>query len=146
LSIRELPDDLTALVGQRISHIRRVLYVGPDGHIGSTGAIELSCASGKVVVLDSGADGESIRVSDRPWEDPLGAPLSPQNRAWVDKAGKWAAFDVSGDPRYSPLVGELVTAVEPISEDTTITGVVIRTPTASLNAHVEFDDMVVTLS
>ena len=29
------------------------------------------------------------------WEDPFAEPLSDENRALVEKTGKWIAFDVS---------------------------------------------------
>ena len=146
MRIRVLPKELTALVGQRISGVRRILYVGPDGQIGRTGAIELTSSDGTVVVLDSGADGESIRVTGLRWADPFGEPLSLENRAWVDKVGKWSAFNVRDDPEYAALAGDTVLSVDPVYENDTITGALVRTASATLRAHVEADEMQVTVS
>ena len=146
LRLRELPKELTALVGQRISGVRRILYVGPDGQVGRTGAIELTSSEGTVVVLDSGADGESMRVTGQRWTDPFGEPLSPENRAWVDRVGKWSAFDVGDDPEYAALAAGTVLSVDPIYENDTVTGALVRTAGGTLRAHVEFDEMLMTVS
>jgi hypothetical protein len=146
MRIRELPKELTAIVGQRISGVRRILYVGPDGQVGRTGAIELTSTDGTVVVLDSRADGESIRVTGLRWTDPFGEPLSLENRAWVDEVGKWCAFDVRDDPEYVALAGDPVLSVDPVYGNDTITGALVRTANATLRAHVEADEMQVTVS
>jgi hypothetical protein len=72
------------------------------------GPIELTFSDGSTVLFDVGTDGEALRLGETPWRDPFKEPLSPENRTFVDKSGKWTPFDVSGQPPYHALVGQSV--------------------------------------
>lgn len=102
------PDDL---VGQTLTGIARVLF---ERHgvldQSSDGALELEL-NGRTVRLDSASDGEQLRVEEGRWEDPFAEPLSPENRAYVEEAGKWQWVDVSQQERYRDFIHRPITEV-----------------------------------
>jgi hypothetical protein len=70
-----------SIVGAVIVGIRRIFYVFQRTTDVSLGALELTFADGRVIVLDSGADGESLVMSILRWEDPfLVGVMSSENR------------------------------------------------------------------
>jgi hypothetical protein len=138
---------LVSTTGAVIVSMRRVFYVFQGAINDSVGALELTFADGSVILLDSGADGESLRVSTCPWDDPfLVGAMSPENRDFIAKSGKWSVFDVSESAGYAMLVGSRVEKVEPILRPSgKITGVTFWTAAADLRAEVEADDLYVQL-
>jgi hypothetical protein len=67
------------LLTSAIARVRRINYVQPDGNLDANeGPIELTLDNGTVFRLESGADGESMRLSFGEWNDPFAEPLSPR--------------------------------------------------------------------
>jgi hypothetical protein len=139
--------ELLKAVGQEINRLRRILYLLPDGTTSQEGSIEIMFPNGAVLLLDSGPDGETLRVETHLWTDPFAEPLSDQNRSFVDTAGKWSAFGVSNDALYSRLIGQKVQSVKIIATPAgKLTGCLFQTSVGSLGVQVVADELVVTVS
>lgn len=138
---------LASIAGAVIVDVRRVFFVFQDAIDVSVGALELTFADGRTIVLDAGADGESLVVSTRRWEDPfLADAMTQENRDFIAKSGKWSAVDVSESPAYAIFVDSKVITVEFISPPGgKITGAILRTAVGDLRAEVEADDLIVQL-
>lgn len=139
---------LASTVGANIVGIRRIFYVFIGSVNRSVGALELTFADGRVFVLDSGPDGESLKISAGPWEDPfLAGMMSIENRDFIDRSGKWSAFDVAREAGYAEFVGATIEKVTPTSgPGANVTGVVFAVSESKLRVHVEADDLYVQLS
>src|SRR5436190_1195550 len=94
-TVTGLSVDLAGVVGQRITTIRRIFFVAGGVVERSNGPIEFSFEDGSCLLLESGPDGETLRLSRASWQDPFLAPLSPENADFVARSGKWTAFCVS---------------------------------------------------
>jgi hypothetical protein len=121
------------LVGGTITRIRRLHYV----YCGETnmmdGPIELTFRDGSVVLCDASADWR-LEFYGAAWIDPFEHPLYELDRAYVDRYGKWAAFDVSGMVPHVWLVGGTVRqAIPQFNNLLELTGLVIRTEDAVLD-------------
>ena len=133
---------LAPLVGRTIRRIRRANYVLPDGgRERREGPVELSLDDGSVMLLDSGADGESLRVRAGEWRDPFPEPLIEENRAFLAEAGRWTAFDVSADEDYHRLIGSPIREVRPKEWHGRTIGVDLVTPGGTLAAEVVADEL-----
>jgi hypothetical protein len=118
-----LPD----LVGREISRIRRLHYVFQGEVNASDGPIELSFADGSVVMCDAAADW-TLEFFGAAWVDPLPEPLNDLDRAYVDRYGRWAAYDVTELAPYSSLSGNTIQQAVPQYNDLLeLTGLIIRT-------------------
>jgi hypothetical protein len=95
--------------------------------------------------MDSGSDGESLLVELQAWLEVFAEEgLSAENREFIERSGKWTAFDVSGEPEYLSLIGAQVEQVLPIRiPDGKIVGAVIETSGGKVRAEVEADDLYV---
>lgn len=98
-----------------------------------------------MVLLDNAADGQTLRVRKQAWEDPFAEPLSAGNRAFVEKSGKWTAFDVSAEGSFAAFIGDVLGSVEPVAaEDGAVTGVVLRTRSGGvIRVDAEADELFV---
>lgn len=120
-------ESLQSAVGQPIRRVRRIHYTFDGVADTEFGPVELTIGD-QVFLIDNASDGETLRVLTEEWQDPFAEPMSPENRAFVARSGKWTAYDVSGDPEFAALTGDLLQNVEPISNsDGRITGVTLRT-------------------
>ena len=116
-----------ALVGREIARIRRLHYVFQDEVNASDGPIELTFADGSVVMCDSAADW-TLEFYGAAWVDPLPEPLSEADRAYVDRYGRWSAFDLTDQAPYSGLANQTVQQALPqYNELLELTGLLIRT-------------------
>jgi hypothetical protein len=107
-------DLLLRFVGEQLIRVRRIFFTHAGVAEQGAGPLELSFGTG-TVLLDVGADGETLTLRDQPWTDPFEpGPLSPENQAWIAEHGKWKAFDVSGKPSYDVFVGKALTSVKPL--------------------------------
>ncbi|WP_424189069.1 hypothetical protein ACOBQX_11825 [Actinokineospora sp. G85] len=138
---------LDALVGKTVRRVRRVHYVEPGGEPDTeSGFMELSADDGFVVLFDSGADGESIRVEAREWVDPFREPLSVENREFVRRHGKWTVFDRSGAAGYAHLIGNTVVAVHQTGAGDRVTALDIVLDRCFLTLEVRADELRVLIS
>ncbi len=118
---------IEALRGRRVVRVQRLFYVLPDGVVqGDRGDVALTDSDQTVLRLGVGADGEALNVDEGPWRDPFGAPQSAANADFVDRRGKWVAFDLSDVPPYSRLLG-LIVSVEPVQLAEKVVGVALTT-------------------
>jgi hypothetical protein len=118
---------LTDVIGSRITRIRRVHYVYRGVPDTDFGPLELTFGD-RFALLDNAADGEALRVRAQAWEDPLAEPLSEENCAFVEKSGKWAAFDASAESAFATFVGDVLASVELVlAESGKVTGLILRT-------------------
>lgn len=137
-------EGLAQIIGNAILGIRRIWYVLEGKVVSSRGALELTFKDGRAATLDVGPDGEALSVIGSRWEDPFTEPLSEENRAFVERSGKWTAFDVSTEPPYRELVGHTVERVEPLLTSTgKIRGATLFTSTGALRTEVQADDLTV---
>ncbi|GGR72218.1 hypothetical protein GCM10010169_15200 [Micromonospora fulviviridis] len=137
---------LRSLVGQELSAVRRINYVLPDGSCDRReGPLELTVRSELTVRLDSSSDGESLHVEQGQWEDPFRGSLSPENIAFLKTAGKWTAFDVSGDNEYRSMIGRSIEQVKFVTRAGKTVGVDIVISAAVIRAEVVADELVVDL-
>jgi hypothetical protein len=133
---------LTDVVGSRIVRVRRIHYVYRGVPDTDFGPLELTFDSG-VLVLDNAADGEALRVRAEAWEDPFSGPLSAENQAFVEKSGKWTAFDVSAKGAFATFVGDVLATAEPVcAAPGKVTGVILRTGRGGVvRVDVEADEL-----
>jgi hypothetical protein len=121
------------LVGREIARIRRLHYVFRDEANTMDGAIELTFADGSVVICDAAADW-TLEFYGAAWVDPFREPVSESDRAYLDRYGRWSAFDVTDQLPYSSLVGQRVRqAVPQLNDLLELTGLVLRTDGANLD-------------
>lgn len=105
-------------------HIHYVCNGRPDTDFGP---VELTIGE-RPFLFDNEADGESLRVTETAWSDPFAEPLSTENREFVERSGKWTAFDISALGRWAKLIGEPLSDVEAITDPGgKTTGIVLRT-------------------
>lgn len=138
---------LGQLVGEVVGGIRRVFYVFRGTVASDFGPVELSFASGAHLLLDVGPDGALLAAALDQWVDPFSDDaMTPENRAFVEKSGKWTAFNVADDPEYSHLIGARIESIVPIlASSGELIGVDIETSRGGIRAEVEFDDLAVRL-
>jgi hypothetical protein len=98
---------INAIVGLTVTSIARVLYEYRGVIEPVDGALEIEL-DGRVVLLDATADGEQLRIREQLWEDPFREPLSPDNKAYVERHGRWRRVICSKDAPYSDIVGRSV--------------------------------------
>lgn len=135
-------DWLAAAIGSPITRVRRVHYVYRGVPDTDFGPLELTFGR-DTILLDGAADGETLRVCTTKWEDPFAGPLSDQNEAFVERAGKWTAFDVSGAGALATLIGDVLASVEPVlGESGNVTGMILRTGRGGvIRVDVEADEL-----
>jgi hypothetical protein len=122
-----VPPSLIDAVGTPIGRVRRIHYVFNGRRDTDFGPVELTIGE-RTFLFDNAADGESLRVTETAWADPFAEPLSIENREFVQRSGKWTAFDVSTLGRWAKLIGEPLSDVEAITDDSGKTiGIVLRT-------------------
>jgi hypothetical protein len=122
-----VPPSLIDAVGTPIRRVRRIHYVYNGRPDTDFGPVELTIGE-RPFLFDTGADRESLRVTETAWADPFREPLSTENREFVERSGKWTAFDVSALGRWAKLIGEPLSDVEAITDDGgKTTGIVLRT-------------------
>jgi hypothetical protein len=121
------------LVGREIARIRRLHYVFRGEANTRDGPIELTFSDGSVVMCDAAADWR-LEFFGAAWVDPFPEPLSEPDRAYVDRYGRWSAFDVTDQMPYSWLIGQAVRqAIPQINDLLELTGLLIRTDAAILD-------------
>jgi hypothetical protein len=121
------------LVGREVTRIRRLHYVFQGEVNASDGPIELSFADGSVVMCDAAADW-TLEFFGAAWVDPLPEPLSDLDRAYVERYGRWSAYDVTELAPYNSLSGRIVQQAIPQFNDLLeLTGLVIRTQDFALD-------------
>jgi hypothetical protein len=122
-----VPPSLIDAVGTPIRRVRRIHYVYNGRPDTDFGPVELTIGE-RPFLFDNEADGESLRVTETAWADPFPEPLSTENREFVQRFGKWTAFDVSALGRWAKLIGQALSDVEGITDDGgKTTGIVLRT-------------------
>ena len=141
----ELLRSIQQVIGLTVLGIRRVFYELRGEMNQTVGALELNLSEGRTLLLDAGPDGESLKLQEQAWEDPFAEErLTPENRAFIARSGKWTAVDVSDDPAYRPVLGGLILQANPILAETNkVVGLVLRTNCGDLRAEVEADDLYV---
>jgi hypothetical protein len=118
---------LVEAIGAPICRVRCIHYVFNGQSDTDFGPVELTIGE-RTFLFDNEPDGDSLRVSQEAWVDPFSEPLTEQNRAFIETSGKWTAFDVSAEGSWTQLIGERLSAVEPVMDDAEkTTGVVLRT-------------------
>ncbi len=137
-TVRSLAD----LVGSQITRVRRVHYLYRGVPDTDFGPLELTFG-GRAVLFDNAADGETLCVRTKAWEDPFAEPLSEENRTFVEQSGKWAAFDVSAVGAFATLIGDVLASAEPVlAESGHLTGMILRTAGGGvIRVDVEADEL-----
>lgn len=135
--------DLLALVGQRITRIRRIHFVFGGVADQASGPIELNLGDGTVLLFDAAADGEALSIRPEPWTDPFREPMSEENRAYLAAHGQWSAFDVQ--PADTPLGALIGQPIEAAAKHTMPAGVDFRLPPVTLRIEVAYDELRVTV-
>jgi len=107
-----LEESVAAFVNQEVIGLRRVHYVGPDGEIYPNGALELRFRAGNIVVFDCSPNGQDLRLTEGPWEDPWAPPLDEETVKFLEESGRPRVFDVSRVSPYSRLLG-VISEAEP---------------------------------
>lgn len=134
------------VLSSRIARVRRINYVEPAGRYNaSEGPVEFAFDGGYSLRLESGADGESLRVCADEWTDQFVEPLSPENREFVETSGRWSAFDVSELEGYKLLIGQRVEDVSLMTRMSKVVGVQLTIGPVILTAEVGADELLVDL-
>ncbi len=135
---------LAGILSSAIVRVRRINYVRPGGARDvSEGPVEVALDNGAVFRLESGSDGESLRFAIGEWVDPFAEPLSPENREFVARSGKWTAFDVSGDQNIAKLFGARLRDLNLVIVSGKVVGVELVFDSAALRAEVRADELFV---
>lgn len=96
------------------------------------------------MVLDACGDGESLSVTAGTWSDPFEEPLSEENRAYVEKSGKWTVFEVSDNDPLRRVIGGRVVRVDEIKNPwQKVVGAQIRVGDTTVKVIVDSDELVV---
>ncbi|MEU7758480.1 hypothetical protein [Micromonospora aurantiaca (nom. illeg.)] len=137
-------DRLAGILSSTIVRVRRINFVQPGGVRDiDEGPIEVTLDSGAVYRLESGDDGESLRLAVGEWVDSFAEPLSPENREFVARSGKWVAFDVSSDRDFCRLIGTRLDDLDLLITSGRIVGVELVFGLATLRAEVRGDELYV---
>lgn len=121
------------LIGREIARVRRIHYLFQGETNVSDGAIELTFSDQSVVMCDAAADW-TLEFFGAAWVDPFGAPLSESDTAYVERYGRWCAYDVTDQAPYSLLVGGTIRqAIPQFNELLEQTGLLVRTDDAVLD-------------
>jgi hypothetical protein len=137
---------VVGLLTSAIARVRRINYVQPDGNReASEGPIELTLDNGAVFRLESSSDGESLRLSIGEWEDLFAEPLSPENRDFAARSGKWAAFDVSHEGNFARLIGQKIIHLGLLTREGKIVGAELLFESTILRTEVRADELFVDL-
>ncbi|CAN5279023.1 hypothetical protein BH09ACT1_BH09ACT1_26120 [soil metagenome] len=132
---------LDCVIGHSITRLRRIFYVAQGTIEREKGGLELVTSNGVAILFDSGPDGEAVTAKLKSWVDPFEGELSDENRAWVEEAGKWTAFDVSREADYLLLIGAVIIGAEVrLSEWRNPTGVTLTTSAGRIVANTEWDE------
>ena len=124
------------LVGRVITRIRRLHYVFGGEANTDDGPVELTFSDGAVVMFDAAADW-TLECFGAAWIDPLPEPLNELDRAYVDRHGRWHAFDVGAEAPYESLIGRTVRqAIPQLNDLLELTGIVARTDAAVLDLQI----------
>lgn len=133
------------LAGRKVTGVRRVEYVLPDGARRPHGPLELALDGDERIVFDAGPNGESLRSTPGGWRDPFGGPQPPDNETYLARAGRWVARDVSAETPYDAMVGALISdTAETTSATGKLTGLVLITRNVEVRLEVQTDELVVT--
>lgn len=139
-------DRLVNILTSAIVGVRRICYVRPDGSFDlGEGPIEFTFDEDRTIRLESGADGESLRVWVGRWIDPFGEPMTEENRRFVEQSGKWTAFEVSHEDPYRRLVGQKVRDLTLLLRSNKVVGVEVILDAALVRAEVHADELMVTV-
>jgi hypothetical protein len=124
------------MVGREIARIRRLHYVFQGEVNASDGAIELTFADGSVVMCEAAADW-TLEFYDTAWVEPFVEPVSDADRAYLDRYGRWSAYDVTAQPPYNLLAGQTVQqGIPQLNDLLELTGMLIRTQEGILDLQV----------
>jgi len=124
------------LVGLEIARVRRLHYVFQGEANTSDGPIELTFADGSVVMCDAAADW-TLDFYGSAWVDPLREPLNESDKSYVDRYGRWCAYDVTDQPMYKGLVNRTVQqAIPQYNELLEMTGLLVRTEESVLDLQI----------
>jgi hypothetical protein len=124
------------MVGRQITGVRRLHYVFQGEVNASDGAIELAFSDGSVVMCEAAADW-TIEFHDAAWMEPFAEPLTDEDRVYLERYGRWSAYDVTAQAPYSWLIGETILQVIPQFNDLLeLTGMLVRTQAAILDLQV----------
>ena len=124
------------LVGREIARVRRLHYVFQDEVNTSDGPIELTFEDGESLLCDAASDW-TLDFYGKAWVEPLREPLSETDKAYVDRYGRWRAYDVTDQPMYRGLVGRTVRQALPqYNELLEMTGLLVRTDESVLDLQI----------
>lgn len=126
--------------GSRITQLARIFYeFGGEIDTGD-GFLEIE-SEGRVVLMENAADGESLRLQERPWQDPFTGELSKENVQYINEYGRWRRIDCSKEKDYSSFIGQVITKICILeNEHGTISGICLSVYNRSLWFVVEGDE------
>ena len=86
-----------------------------------------------------------MRLGIGEWTDPFAEPLSPENRDFVARSGKWKAFDVSHESNFGRLIGQRLRDLSLLTRCGKVIGVELLFESTILRAEVRADELFVDL-
>jgi len=123
----------STLVGRVVNRIRRVRYVFQEQVTSDGGQLELTFDDAGALLCDAGPNGQELVLTAAEWVDPFVPPLSPESLDYVNRYGRWVAFDVSAEKGFRALVGTPVSHVAEVrSERNELVGLEVTFPRAML--------------
>ena len=143
-----LPTDLHGLrsnfseaVGATLKAARLVGYVrGGEVHRDNV-MLELQLDTGKTFLLFPAKDGESLRIENEPWQDPVADSDDEATSVFVEQYGQWLPLALDSQNPLSINVGQPISDYEPIAnEHGKIVGVLLRTALGCFTYVVEWDE------
>ncbi|MDT8913752.1 hypothetical protein [Amycolatopsis sp. PS_44_ISF1] len=133
--------DFRAYLGDTLAGVRRIHHALSETVERSVGAVEFRFESGRVLFMDSGPDGESIRMSAEAWVDPFEGAMTPENVEFVKESGKLTAFDTSHQEPFVSLIGTKVVDLAPMMAlSNKVIGCVVNIDGVFVAVYTSFDD------
>lgn len=132
---------IETIVGRRIKNVYLAVYIFQGEIKWNDIWLQFSFADGSTLFLDGDGDGQSLRASPLPWEDPFAGKLSQENIEYIKRYGNWELLDVANQEPLSLLIDKLVDEVKPLFDQFgVLNGVQILVSDQCLNFTVEFDE------
>jgi hypothetical protein len=127
--------------GRTITRIRRLGFGIGEGVEIHDGPIELTFADGSVVLIDA-ADDWTLRFYGSPWVDPLAGILDDEERARLERRGRWFAIDVTAEDPWRALTVAPIDQAAPTWNDLLeLTGLLIRVGPVVLELQVRAGEL-----
>ncbi len=136
---------IQTLLGQKIVRIDLIEYEYQGLVDSSDKMVQLTFENGESIYFAPDRDGEGLRSFVQPWEDPFAGSLSSEDKAFIEKSGKWTLKNVSSRKPFLFFIGQNIKSITPIRKEEKLVGIVIRVEKYFLSVTIDGDESAVTI-